>query len=79
MSDDRWVPWPAPTNKELAELLGITEEEVGTYRLDTRREGDVWRISLAMEILSEKRARHSGERIPASLILEVPLQPESAN
>ena len=76
MSDDRWVPWPQgePTNEQVAELLGITTEEVGTYRLETVRDGNVWRVYLAWEILSSIRVKGSSETIPASLVLELPVK-----
>lgn len=63
-----------PTNAEVAELLNISEAQVETYRLDTVRAGGIWRISLAMQILSPLRSRGSSENLPANLILEVPLQ-----
>lgn len=74
MSDYRRVPWPqgAPTNEQVAELLGITVGEVNTYRLEAAREGNLWRVYLAREILSSQRVPSPAERIPVNLILEVP-------
>lgn len=64
----------SPTNAEVAELLNIPEAQVETYRLDTIRAGDVWRVSLARQILSPLRLRGSSEHLPANLILEIPIQ-----
>lgn len=66
MGDDRWVPWPAPTNRELAERLGVTEGEIGSYRLDSVFERGAWRISFAIESPTALR-----EKLPADLILVV--------
>lgn len=63
-----------PTNAEVAELLNIPEAQIETYRLDTVRAGGVWRISLAMQILSPLRSQGSSETLPAGLILEIPVQ-----
>ena len=63
-----------PTNAEVAKLLNIPEAQVETYRLDTIRAGDVWRVSLAGQILSPLRLRGSNEHLPANLILEMPIQ-----
>jgi len=62
-----------PTNAEVAELLNIPEAQVETYRLDTIRAGDIWRVSLARQILSPLRPRGSSESLPANLILEIPI------
>lgn len=62
-----------PTNAEVAELLNIPEAQVETYRLDTIRAGDIWRVSLARQILSPLRPRASSESLPANLILEIPI------
>lgn len=70
MTDDRWVPWP--TDADVAERLGITEEKVKTYRLETTKTGNIWRVAIAVDILSPLRERKEGERLPANLILEIP-------
>lgn len=62
-----------PTNAEVAELLNIPEDQVNTYRLDTANADGIWRISLAIEILSPLRARSPGEKLPANLVLEIPI------
>jgi len=63
-----------PTNAKVAELLNIPEAQVETYRLDTVRAGDIWRVSLAKQILSPLRLQGSSEHLPANLILEIPIQ-----
>lgn len=71
MSNDRRMQ--EPTNADVAELLKIPEAQVATYRLDTVNAGGVWRVSLAGQILSPLRVQAPGEKIPANLILEIPI------
>ncbi|MNZ18481.1 hypothetical protein D3C78_354940 [compost metagenome] len=60
-----------PTNKELAEQLGVTENEVGGYRLDSVFEHDSWRISFAIESPPALR-----DKLDHQLTFVVPVRPE---
>ncbi len=64
-----------PTNRQLADYLGLSEEDVGSYRLDSIREGSHWRIAFAVE--TPKRLRG---KLPACLMVVVPgsSQPSSS-
>ncbi|AEF21575.1 MULTISPECIES: hypothetical protein [Pseudomonadaceae] len=64
-----------PTNRQLADYLGLSEEEVGSYRLDSIREGSHWRVAFAIETPERLRSK-----LPACLMVVVPgsSQPGSA-
>ncbi|WP_070885368.1 hypothetical protein M1D96_15015 [Pseudomonas sp. D1-3] len=64
-----------PTNRQLADYLGLSEEEVGSYRLDSIREGSHWRVAFAIETPASLR-----RKLPACLMVVVPgsCQPDSA-
>ena len=46
-----------PTNRQLADYLGLSEEEVGSYRLDSIREGSHWRVAFAVETPKRLRSK----------------------
>ncbi|KAB0550688.1 hypothetical protein F7R01_05595 [Pseudomonas argentinensis] len=56
-----------PTNRQLADYLGLSEDEVGSYRLDSIQEGSHWRVAFTVEMPKSLRSK-----LPACLMVVVP-------